>query len=148
MAARRQRSKKPSAASSGRPPEPVLVCFLDECLGRHAVPEALRRAGVAVVCHHEHFATGTEDEAWLAELARHSDWIVLTKDGRIRRRPLEFQAMTRAGLRVFALTSGNLSGEEQGEAFVRALKRIRRLAARPGPYIARVTRYGAVDLIS
>ncbi len=55
--------------------------------------------------------------------------------------------MTAARLRVFALTSGNLTGAEQGAAFVRALGKMRRVARRPGPYIARVTRNGAVDII-
>ena len=55
--------------------------------------------------------------------------------------------MPAARLRVFALTSGNLTGAEQGAAFVRALGKMRRVARRPGPYIARVTRNGAVDII-
>jgi len=85
MAGRRRKSKKPFGASSGPPPELTLTCFLDECLGRHAVPEALRAAGADVVCHHEHFAPGTDDQTWLTELAQHPDWVVLTKDLRIRR---------------------------------------------------------------
>jgi predicted nuclease of predicted toxin-antitoxin system len=145
MAGRRRRSKKPFGASSGRPPEPTL--FLDECLGRLAVPEALRAAGATVVCHHELFTTGTDDQEWLAALAAHPDWIVLTKDSRIRHRKLEFRALATAGLRVFVLTSANLSGAEQGDAFVRALRRIRRLGVRPGPFIARVTRFGSVQVL-
>jgi hypothetical protein len=110
------------------------------------VPEALRAQGVTVVLHHELFPGGTNDTAWLAALSAQPDLIVLTKDTRIRRRTLEREALQAAGLRVFALSSGNLPGADQGQAFVRALPRIRRLASTPGPFIARVTATGSVAL--
>lgn len=111
------------------------------------MPAALRANGVEVVLHHELFPEGADDTAWLTALADRPDLLVLTKDSRIRRRPLERQAMEAALLRVFALTAGNLSGEDQAAAFVRALPRIRRLARLPGPFIARVTATGAVARI-
>lgn len=146
MAARRKRSKKRSAASSDSPPDSTTV-FVDECLARYAVPEALKAAGITVVVHHEMFPAGTEDTVWLSELAKHSDWLVLTKDRQIQRRPLEQQAYLNARLRVFALTSANLTGEEQAGAFVRALGKIKRLARRRGPFIAKVTAGGVVQVV-
>ena len=146
MAARGKRSKKRSAASSGPRPDPITV-FVDECLARYAVPEALKTAGATVVVHHELFQPGTEDSVWLAALAEHPDWLVLTKDRQIQRRPLEQQAYLNARLRVFALTSANLTGEEQAAAFVRALPKIRRLAQRRGPFIAKVTAGGVVQVV-
>lgn len=146
MAARRKRSKKRSAASSGPPPDPITV-FVDECLARYAVPEALRAVGVTVVVHHELFGPGTPDPVWLSALAEHPDWLVLTKDRQIQRRPLEQQAYLNARLRVFALTSANLTGEEQAAAFVRALAKIRRLSRRRGPFIAKVTAGGIVQVV-
>ena len=111
---------------------------MDECLGRYAVPEALRAAGLTVICHHTLFPEGTDDSEWLRQLAFQPDWLVFTKDGQIRRRPLETLAYQQAGLRVFALASGNRSGPEQAHTFVRALPKIRRLAGRRGPFIAKV----------
>jgi hypothetical protein len=109
------------------------------------VPEALRaQAGVEVILHHELFPAGTDDAAWLSALASRPDLVVLTKDTRIRRRTLERDALIAAKLRVFALSSGNLSGADQAAALVRALGRIRRLARQPGPFIARVTATGGV----
>ena len=137
MAARRRKSRKRSGTKRSAPPEP-LVCFVDECLGRYAVPEALEAAGVRVVLHHESFPTGADDESWLQALADRPELIVLTKDSR--------QALETAKLRVFALSAGNLSGADQAAAFVRALPRIRRLSKLPGPFIARVTATGAVDV--
>jgi predicted nuclease of predicted toxin-antitoxin system len=146
MAARRRKSRKRSATKPSAPPERI-VCFTDECLGRYAVPDALRAAGVDIVLHHELFPSGVDDAEWLLALGKRPELIVLTKDSRIRKRVLERQALEAAKLRVFALTAGNLSGADQGAAFVRALPKIRRLARRPGPFIARVTPVGAVDLI-
>lgn len=108
------------------------------------MPDALRAAGVTVTLHHQLFPEGTDDAAWLSALAGHTALIVFTKDTRIRRRTIERQAMEAAGLKVFALSSGNLPGADQAAAFVRALPRIRRLARTPGPFIARVTATGAV----
>lgn len=147
MAARPKRSRKRSGTKRTAPPEPLGV-FVDECLGRHAVPDALRAEGVTVTLHHELFPQGTDDADWLSALASHADLVVLTKDTRIRRRTIERQAMEAAGLKVFALSSGNLPGADQAAAFVRALPKIRRLARTPGPFIARVTATGAVALTS
>lgn len=146
MAARRKKSSKRSATKpTGRLDAP-LTCIVDECLGRYAVPDALRSAGVQIILHHELFPAGTEDEAWLRSSAGHVDAVVLTKDSRIRKRAIERQALVAARPRVFALSAGNLSGDQQAAAFVRALPRIRLFAKKPGPFIARVTATGAVDL--
>lgn len=146
MAARQKKSSKQSATKPTERLEAPLTCIVDECLGRYVVPDALRAVGVHVILHHELFPAGTDDEAWLRALAGRLDAVVLTKDSRIRKRAIERHALAAARLRVFALSAGNLSGEHQAAAFVRALPKIRRLAKKPGPFIARVTATGAVDL--
>lgn len=73
--------------------------------------------------------------------------MVLTKDKNMRRRPLEIAALMEAGLRVFAVTAGDLTGEELSQLLVAALPRISRLCRRPGPFIARITRMGQVDIV-
>lgn len=111
------------------------------------MPDALRRAGAIVITHHQKFAPGTPDAVWLAALAEHPDWIVITKDSQIRRRPLEREAYKNSRARVFTLTCANLTGQQQAEALVRALPKIRRLSKRQGPFIARVTAAGAVEIL-
>ena len=74
--------------------------------------------------------------------------VILTKDTRIRHRELERDALLSSGLRVFALTAGNLSGDSQARAFVRALKRILRFSRARGPFIATVTASGGVKRIA
>jgi hypothetical protein len=72
----------------------------------------------------------------------------LTKDTRIHKRTIEMDALMASGLRVFALTAGNLSGADQASAFVRALRRIHRFAQMRGPFVARVTATGRVTLVA
>ena len=147
MAAARKRSAKRSATSGGGPPE-RLTFFVDECLGGKALSAALRAAGHDVVLHRERFSPGTDDVAWLTALyERRAEWVVLTKDKQIRKRPLEKLALMAAGLRVFALTAGELGTDAQVNAFVRGLPRIARISRLSGPYIARVTASGDVKVV-
>ena len=90
---------------------------------------------------------GAKDVDWLAALAGR-DWVVLTKDKNIRRRPLEAQALIAAGLRVFVITSTDLTGDEAGEILVRALPKITRFCATHAPpFIAGVTRMSQVSML-
>ncbi len=147
MAAAPKRSAKRSATKRGAPPE-ALTFFVDECLGGKALSEALRAAGHSVVLHRDRFSPGTDDLVWLSALhERRADWIVLTKDKQIRKRPLEKLALMSAGLRVFALTAGELGTDAQVDAFMTGLRRICRISRLPGPYIARVTAGGDVKLV-
>lgn len=134
-----------SSEKSPRKKEPQYL--VDECLGRHDVVVALRSEGATVIAHHESFPPGTDDAVWLAEVAQHPDWVVLTKDSQIRRRPLELEALRHARAKVFILTSANLTGSEQAEAFRRALPKMERLSRRRGPFIAAVHAGGSVELL-
>jgi hypothetical protein len=78
---------------------------------------------------------------------RRDDWVVLTKDKQIRRRPLEKQTLMAARLRVFTLTAGELGTDAQVNAFVKGLRRIVRISRLAGPYIARVTASGDVKIV-
>jgi hypothetical protein len=92
------------------PPEPI-VFFIDRSLGKHVVPEALRRLGARVEVHDDHFGKETDDADWIADVAGRG-WVILTKDRRIRYGPLERTAVFAANARMFALTGGNLRGPE------------------------------------
>jgi hypothetical protein len=103
MAARGERSKRPSVASSGSKPPEALIFFIDRSLGKKIVAQALRQIGAAVEIHDEHFAPDAKDEDWLVEVGRRG-WIVLTKDDRIRYRITERAAIVSARVRAFVLT--------------------------------------------
>jgi hypothetical protein len=78
--------------------------FIDRSLGRHAVPAALRKAGVPVHTmadvYGERVGQGLEDEEWL-ENAGHHGWAVLMKDAKIRYPPTELDALKTHRVRAF-----------------------------------------------
>lgn len=105
-----------------RLPEPFTF-FVDECLGRHVVREAV----AAALLDGEQVTTrpqGTEDEAWLPVAGER--WVCLTRDRALMRRPNELAAICRVGAAIFML--GNARGEEQARIVVAALPVVRRVA--------------------
>ena len=122
------------------PAEPVY--FVDRSLGGKLVVEALRRAGAQVVVHDEVFEQNATDVKWLAEAGRRG-WVVLTKDGAIRRNPHEKAMFRDARVRVFALARKNLAGAEMAELFVMALPGMsRRAATIAAPFVFSISRGG------
>jgi hypothetical protein len=126
------------SSRSEKPPE----FFVDRSLGKSIV-EGLRSADLTVHSmadvYGEKQAQRLADETWLRDAGR-NDWIVLTKDDAIRRRPAERDALIDASVRVFCLTTAQLRGSEQTKRFSENRHRILRQARRPGPYIYGVYR--------
>lgn len=146
MPGNRSKSKKRSASSSQLPPDLPVAFFLDRSLGTIVVATALRAKGVVVHSHNDHFAPDAPDEEWLTAAGSHG-WVVLTKDEKIRHRELERDALIHAQVRAFILVSGNLTGSQMAEAFVKALpKMLRFVAQHDPPFIAKVFRNGGVEL--
>jgi hypothetical protein len=79
-------SKTSFASRFGVPPE----FFIDRSLGRHAVPAALREAGLTVHTmadvYGERVGQRLDDEEWL-RAAGQRGWAVLMTDAKIRYRP-------------------------------------------------------------
>jgi len=74
---------------------------------------------------------------------------VLTKDKHIRYRSNEIAALLSSNVRAFILTAtGDLTGAEMAQIFIKALPAIKRTAAKTRPpFIARIQRNGTVELI-
>ena len=124
--------------------EQSIEFFVDRSLGKSIV-EGLRATGLIVHSmtdvYGEKQAQRLPDETWLRDAGR-NNWIVLTKDDAIRRRPAERDALIEAAARVFCLTKRNLRGAEQTARFVSNRHRIIRQASKPGPYIYGVYEHG------
>jgi predicted nuclease of predicted toxin-antitoxin system len=132
--------KKQSVA---KPPDGT-VFFIDRSLGVEPIRTELIKSGLSVEIHDDHFARDEEDRQWLRTVGERG-WVVLTKDQRLRYRPLEIAALRSSNARVFVLTAGNLRGVEIATVFRTALPRIyRTLHSRRGPFVARVSRSGHV----
>jgi predicted nuclease of predicted toxin-antitoxin system len=135
-------SKKRSAA---KPPDGT-VFFIDRSLGVEPIRGALVAQGLSVEIHDDHFKRDEEDRVWLQEVGRR-EWVVLTKDQRLRYRPLEIAALRSSGARVFILVAGNLRGVEIASVFVSALPAIYRiLQVHAGPFVGRIAKSGRVLL--
>jgi hypothetical protein len=115
-----------------------IVFFVDRSLGRIDVPNALREAGYRCELHDDHFGHTTEDAIWLSKVAT-QQWIVLTKDERIRYRPLELRALRAARLRAFIVVCGNVRGIETAAIILKAMPGIMAVVSEEnGPFIYRV----------
>jgi hypothetical protein len=109
--------KRSGANSSSKPLEP-LVFFLDRSLGKKKIADALRQTGERVEVHDDHFPPDAKDVDWLSNVGAR-EWIVLTKDNRIRYRTLERNALMQAGVKAFILTGTDLRGEEMAQIFIK-----------------------------
>ena len=112
-----------SSTSSSRPLE-GLTFLVDESVGAKIVPAALRELGATVITVAERFGQGTPDEHWLAE-AGAANWIVITRDRMILKRPNELAALRNANVRAFALTGGAQTGEAAADLLRRRAEKIR-----------------------
>src|SRR5688500_4091052 len=145
MAARKAKSRKGSAASSGSAPRPEPVFFIDKCLGLKIVPDALRQAGARVELKEAHFDKDTQDAVWLAEVGQRG-WIVLSKDKSLRHNYIELVALLKSNTHAFILTSGSFTGEEMAQAFVAALPEMQGIvSSHSPPLVATVSKSGRVS---
>lgn len=122
--------------------------FVESGLGAYRVPGALETAGESVERHRDHLPPDAPDADWI-RLAAQQNWIALTKDRfhMAKGDRLEREAIHSSGLRVFALRSANLTGDQMAHAFIRALPRIKAMAgSRRGPFVARVHKDGRVKM--
>jgi len=135
-------SKKQSDA---KPPDGTVL-FIDRSLGIEPIRTELINSGLTVEIHDDHFARDEEDRVWLKVVGERG-WVVLTKDQRLRYRPLEISALRASNARVFVLTAGNLRGSEIAAVFLAALPRMFRiLRSTPGPFLARLSQSGHITI--
>ena len=114
--------------------------FVDRCLGSSIIPSALRAANALVEVHEEHFAHDARDEDWLAVVGSR-EWIVLTKDDAIRRRPNEQRAIRDAAVGAFVVTAGGLAGHDLARILVQALPAMARFVDKHRrPFIVTISR--------
>ena len=119
---------------------------MDRSLGRVTVPAALRKIGLKVEVHADHFAHDAPDTEWL-ERCGEERWIVLAKDRAIKKNPLERQAIFTHGLAAFFVLNSGATGEENAQAIVKGVKKIVGiLENQRRPFIARITSDGRVEL--
>ena len=128
----------------GKKQPELRALFIDRCLGRIDVPNALSAAGFSVVLHDDLFRPDTQDEHWIRDVAKEG-LPIITKDRAISRRPLEIEAFRSAKAYVFALIGASVTGAEQAAAITKAAKRICNIVATcEPPVFATISRSGTV----
>jgi len=128
-------------------PKPVLL--LDECICAKTIIDALEQAGEEVHTVIGEYGRGRQDQEWLPD-AGGKRYVVLTKDRAIRRTPLECAAVMDNRVLYFALTSGNMTGEQMAKAIVAALADIKGIVAGVkgrGAVMARISVDGRVCVL-
>lgn len=108
----------------------------------------LRAADLHVEVHDDHFRQDALDPEWLTAVGE-KNWIVVTRDERIRYRVAEKQAIRRAKVRAFVLAAqGDLRAEMLAQNFLEALPKIQRVVEKQKPpFIAKISRGGDVSLL-
>jgi hypothetical protein len=132
-----------------KPPEPFTF-LIDRCLGRVAVPDAIRailEGGERVEHLDEHFPQNAKDDEWITAIGQRG-WIILTKASALRRNPLEIAAMKSAETAVFIFANANAKSEQVAAGFRIALPRIRRATRRFAvPVLGRVNLAGELAVM-
>lgn len=124
-----------SRSSSESTSDAPLRFYIDSRLGAVAIPQMVRRLGYEAFHKEDVFGRRkVEDVEWI-EHASSAGWVALTKDDRIRRRPLEKQRFSASTLRVFCLANGNLLKVQQVEYFETNWSRIIAACDQPGPFL-------------
>jgi hypothetical protein len=78
-----------------------------------------------------------------------NQWVLITKDKRIRKRPFERQVLINSGVRSFVLYGGNLKAAEMAAIYITAMPAMLKLIAeQPPPFIARINEQAMVTLTS
>lgn len=120
-------------------PEPVV--FIDRSLGFHDVAKGLREAGIEAYSIEDLYgkdaAERMDDEVWIKDAAERG-MIQFTKDKKIRYVPSEKAAVKDSGARVFCLSSGDLTVEQQVQAFLKNWNRIKQRSQHRRPFIDKV----------
>jgi hypothetical protein len=135
-----------SGASSRLLLEPFTF-FIDRSIGGRIVAAALQAQGELVEVHDAHFDKKAPDVEWLAAVGSRN-WVVISKDDRIRMSELERQALLAAGVAAFILGRSDLTGAQMATAIVTALSAMKRALRRfPPPFIARVSAQGEISVL-
>lgn len=116
-------------------PEPTPVFYVDESIFSNALVAELSAAGIAFDRVGITVPFGASDEVWLSHCGKHS-YIALTRDQRIRYRPLEKQALMEHGVACFTFTQGQATAAQCATRIVELAPKMTAIVARqPRPLL-------------
>jgi hypothetical protein len=87
------------------------------------------------------------DTVWLPFVGR-NEWVLITKDQRIRRRPLERHVLINSGVRSFVLHAGQLKASEMAAIYSAAMPDMLKLITNQAPpFIAKIDGRAVVTVL-
>ncbi len=114
------------------------VFFTDRDLGKQ-FPDILKKAGIKIERHMDHFADEAKDEEWLAVVGKRG-WYALTHNRRIRYTPNEIAAVKTFGVGLLIIV-GKAPFSELAQNFVLTHAQIRKFIDKnTRPFIAKIYR--------
>lgn len=143
MGSRKKTSSGRSSSSSKLPDDPVYLA--DHCLGGKLIVDRMSVVGETVHRLVDILPEDAPDTAVIDEVARRG-WVLLTRDKRIRRRPIERNAVLNSRIAVFLAPGG--TGEVIADAIVKARHRVRQwLLKHDRPLISRIGADGRLTVV-
>lgn len=116
-------------------PEPALIFYVDESIFSNALVAELTAAGIAFDRVGLTVPFGAPDDMWLSHCGRHS-YLALTRDQRIRYRPLEKRALINHGVGCFTFTQGQATAAQCAARIVALAPKMGAIAAsQPRPFL-------------
>lgn len=102
MKSKKGKSKKQSNTKDSKPLEDFTF-FVDRSSGKYGLVEGLKKLGLNVERHDDHFEPTTPDPEWLMECGERN-WIVISSDLAIKKNILEKQALLFSEVASFFFT--------------------------------------------
>lgn len=112
--------------------------FIDRCLEAKTIRDVLGDSGLDVVYLSDYYGkklgSTVTDVEWM-NLCGQKGWVVLTKDSRIMRNAVEFDAVVRNRLVYFTFSNANMTMAKLAGILTSQLEAIQRRSKDPGPKI-------------
>lgn len=127
--------KTPSGANLIARRRQAPTFYVDESIFSKALVAELTAAGIAFDRVGVTVPFGAQDDVWLSHCGRHS-YVALTRDQRIRYRPLERQALIDHGVACFTFTHGQATARQCAARIIALAASMIEIACRePRPFL-------------
>jgi hypothetical protein len=113
-----------SNTSKQQPEEPIY--FIDRTHGRNILPNLLKKVGMNVEVHCNHFAPEAPDDEWIPKCVANG-WVIITGDKAIETDPINAKAVEESAAKVFITSDTNSKAEEWAAAIIVGRRKLARI---------------------
>jgi PIN like domain len=107
------------------PDEPIY--FVDRTHGRKKLPNLLKKVGMKVEVHYNHFDPEAPDDEWIPKCVANG-WVIITGDKAIETDPINAKAVEDSAAKVFITADTNSKAEEWAAAIIVGRRKLARVA--------------------